>query len=233
MALSYYPAEDAAIEWDGYQDADEIPALAAAPRPRQIDGITLVAVLLLLMLVARLALDRIGRPEAPVVAAQPPPAAPVIPPAALPNPIAPPVVAAAAPPDPASFVRPYDSYWVSQGPHGWWYGHQAVDIVAGRGSAIKSPIAGTVSRAGRDGLGNTVLEIENEVYRITLLHGLYSVAEGDTVAQGQVVGTESNQGNTTDLFGRSCRGRDCGYHTHLDVFDKRLGRNVNPLDLLK
>ena len=50
---------------------------------------------------------------------------------------------------------------------------------------------------------------------------------------GQVIGSESNQGNTVDWWGRSCRGRDCGYHTHLNIFDKRIGSNVNPLGLIE
>jgi hypothetical protein len=46
------------------------------------------------------------------------------------------------------------------------------------------------------------------------------------------VGVESNLGYTTDMAGVPCWGRDCGYHTHLNVFDKRIGGNVNPLELL-
>ena len=64
-----------------------------------------------------------------------------------------------------------------------------------------------------------------------LLHGIYSVSEGDFVALGQPVGQESNQGNTVDALGNSCRGRDCGYHSHINIFDKVLMMNVNPLDL--
>jgi hypothetical protein len=52
------------------------------------------------------------------------------------------------------------------------------------------------------------------------------------VEMGQIVGNESNIGYTTDWQGNPCAGRDCGYHTHLNVFDKRLGENVNPLDLI-
>ncbi len=50
---------------------------------------------------------------------------------------------------------------------------------------------------------------------------------------GQAVGVESNKGYTTDMQGRLCTGRDCGYHTHLNIFDKRLGQNVNPLKLIR
>lgn len=130
-------------------------------------------------------------------------------------------------------IPPYESYVLTQGPHGYSYGHTAIDITAGQGAEIHSPIYGTVSESFVDGIGNTVLVIENQVYRVMLLHGIYQVSVGDVVEIGQVVGTESNQGNTFDAAGRSCRGRDCGYHTHLNIFDKLLGVNVNPLELIE
>jgi hypothetical protein len=74
--------------------------------------------------------------------------------------------------------------------------------------------------------------IENDIYRVTMLLGVYIVNIGQQVKAGQTIGSESNQGNTTDMQGNSCRNRDCGYHTHLNVFDKRIGANINPLNLL-
>ncbi|MCO5186054.1 MAG: M23 family metallopeptidase [Anaerolineae bacterium] len=135
--------------------------------------------------------------------------------------------------DATAFVAPYDNYIITQGMHGFSYGHAAIDIAAGKGATIKSSIAGTVTAKYTDGAGNPVLIIENDAYRITLLHGIYTVAVGDTVQLGQPIGEESNIGNVTDMAGNSCRNRDCGYHTHLNVFDKRLGKNVNPEDLLR
>jgi murein DD-endopeptidase MepM/ murein hydrolase activator NlpD len=132
-----------------------------------------------------------------------------------------------------SFISPYDSYTLTQGPHGFSYGHMAIDIAAGKGATIYSPINGTVDELYIDGIGNPTLVLENDVYRVTLLHGIYTVEIGQQVVAGQIVGTESNQGNTTDMQGNSCRNRDCGYHTHLNVFDKRSGTNINPLDLLE
>lgn len=43
---------------------------------------------------------------------------------------------------------------------------------------------------------------------------------------------ESNIGYTLDMAGNLCAGRDCGYHTHLNVYDKRLGYNIDPLSLI-
>lgn len=131
-----------------------------------------------------------------------------------------------------TFIAPYDDYWVTQGVHGTSYGHMAVDIAAGKGAVIRSPIAGLVTEKTIDGVGNTVMVIENDYYQITMLHGIYTVEVGDEVTWGDMVGEESNNGYTMDMQGRLCTGRDCGYHTHLNVFDKRLGRNVNPLNLL-
>jgi murein DD-endopeptidase MepM/ murein hydrolase activator NlpD len=134
--------------------------------------------------------------------------------------------------DPDIIAAPYDHYELTQGPHGFDYGHMAIDISAGKGAVIKSPINGIVSALYIDEWGNTTLVIENDHYQVTMLHGIYAVAVGEVVVLGQPVGVESNQGNTVDALGRSCRGRDCGYHMHLNIFDKLLGKNVNPLEVL-
>lgn len=135
-------------------------------------------------------------------------------------------------PDPRAFGSPYDDFVLTQGLHGADYGHLAIDIAAGNGAHIKSPISGVISALYTDEWGNTTLVVENEVYQVLFLHGLYTVSLGDTVQIGDLLGTESNQGYTLDAYGRSCQGRDCGYHTHLNVFDKTLGENVNPLNLI-
>ncbi len=135
--------------------------------------------------------------------------------------------------DPAEIRPPYDDYVITQGPHGESYGHLAIDLTAGKGASIYSPISGDVSALYIDEYGNPTLIIENEVWQVTLLHGDYTVSAGEQVSIGQVIGYESNHGYTVDWRGRSCRGRDCGYHIHLNLFDKRAGRNVNPLEVLE
>lgn len=134
--------------------------------------------------------------------------------------------------DPAAIAYPYDHFTLTQGPHGVDYGHLAIDITAGNGATIKSPINGVVTNRTIDEYGNTVLVIENERYTITLMHGLYTVQIGEFVSLGQPIGQESNQGYTIGADGLTCAGRDCGYHTHLNIFDKQLGTNVNPLEVL-
>lgn len=129
---------------------------------------------------------------------------------------------------------PYDTYFLTQGLHGQSYGHLAIDIAAGNGSTIYAIINGTVTGTGYDQWNNTFIQIENDFYTVLYLHGVYGLAVGDAVSAGQVIGTESNIGYTLDSYGNVCgyTGRDCGYHTHLNVFDKRLGLNIDPLTLI-
>lgn len=129
-------------------------------------------------------------------------------------------------------IAPYNEYILTQGPHGASYGHMAIDIAAGNGAIILSPIDGVVTDLYIDQYANTILIIENDYYQILMMHGNYTVLIGDEVSQGQSVGTESNNGYTKDMYGNLCYQRDCGYHTHLNIYDKIQGTNVNPLDLL-
>lgn len=134
--------------------------------------------------------------------------------------------------DNKSVIAPYDEYVLTQGVHGYSYGHMAIDITAGKGAKIHSPINGKISDLYVDQYGNTTVVIENNRFQITLLHGIYNVVIGQDVKQGKTIGKESNQGYTLDFNGNPCAGRDCGYHTHMNIYDKKLGKNVNPLDLI-
>lgn len=134
--------------------------------------------------------------------------------------------------DPALVVAPYKKYILTQGPHGFSYGHAAIDLTAGQGAVIHSPINGTVTQLFTDEIGNPTLVIENDLYQVLLMHGDYTVSVGEQLSAGQPVGYESNNGNTVDWRGVSCRGRSCGYHTHLNIFDKTSGSNIDPLLLI-
>lgn len=131
-----------------------------------------------------------------------------------------------------AIIPPYDNYVLTQGVHGQSYGHNAIDIAAGKGATILSPINGVVTQHYTDQWGNPTLVIENDYYQITMLHGNYTAQIGAPVRLGQSVGTESNMGYTMDMLGRLCTNRDCGYHTHLNVYDKRISGNVNPLEVI-
>lgn len=183
---------------------------------------TLAAALILLLMVFALLTDH--KETAVSAAAQPTTASATL--AERPE------VTVQATPDPAEIRMPYDDYILTQGPHGQSYGHLAIDLTAGKGAEIHSPISGEVTALFTDEYGNPTLVVENEVWQVTLLHGDYIVSPGEQILIGQVIGYESNHGYTVDWRGRSCRGRDCGYHTHLNVFDKRTGANANPLDVL-
>jgi murein DD-endopeptidase MepM/ murein hydrolase activator NlpD len=134
--------------------------------------------------------------------------------------------------DPDALAWPYENYVITQGPHGMSYGHMAIDLSGGKGATILSPISGEVTELFVDQYGNPTLILENSRYKILMLHGVYTVQVGERVAMGQPVGAESNIGYTLDAYGRLCAGRDCGYHTHLNIYDKQLGTNVNPLEVL-
>jgi murein DD-endopeptidase MepM/ murein hydrolase activator NlpD len=184
----------------------------------RIDGLALAALLLIFFIVGQLLLDRNTADETrrPQEEEARGPVEPVAPQAA----------------DPYALSYPYDTYWLTQGVHGAAYGHAAIDLAAGKGATVNSPLDGQVTANFVDGYGNTRLVIENEIYRVTLLHGNYSAAVGQSVARGDPVGVEGNNGYTTDMQGRSCRNRDCGYHSHLNIFSKEQLANVNPLDVL-
>ena len=137
------------------------------------------------------------------------------------------------PPDRPEDIRlPYDSYVLTQGTHGSAYGDAAIDLAGGRGADILSPINGQVILNSYDIYGNSILIIENEVWTVKLLHGEYYPGEGEWVGIGKLVGSESNIGYTVDIYGKSCRGRRCGYHTHMNVVDRRTGKNANLIKLL-
>jgi murein DD-endopeptidase MepM/ murein hydrolase activator NlpD len=203
---------------------------------QRVEPLAVVALIFLCFLGGRVLWDRLGRPPIVVVQWQP----------SVAN-----AAAGDASPEQASggalqeisleaqtddldmVIAPYDHYELTQGLHGFSYGHMAIDLSAGDGAPIKAPIGGVVTGLFVDNLGNTTLILENEHYRVTMLHGIYSVVFGEMVELGQQIGVESNQGNTYDALGRSCRGRDCGYHTHLNIYDKQLGANVDPLGLIE
>lgn len=202
------------------------PASAA---PRGVDGIVLTAVLLIILLGVGLMLNR--RP--PPAAAAGETAVPAVQDAALPTAVVPTQAAPGADQiraDLTQIISPYDESRLTQGLHGYSYGHMAIDLAAGEGSVIKSPIVGKVTGLYVDEYDNTVLVIENERYEVMMMHGDYTVKIGDELELGAPVGTEGNNGYTKNSYGNVCNGRaGCGHHTHLNIFDKQQQTNVNPL----
>lgn len=235
MAVQYPAQEDQffSVEEELYIDSWRP---TGQPGGHRLDGLSVAAVVLLFFLGLQLVRDRSAVVEQVLIPessgsieTEEGNISPALPESVQPEkaPVLEPIVA-----DPATILFPYDEYWLTQGPHGFSYGHMAIDLSAGKGTAIKSPIHGTVVANYFDEYGNTTLLIENDRYQVTLLHGNYTVTVGQAVSLADIIGSESNKGYTTDMYGNSCRGRDCGYHTHLNVFDLQLGQNVNPLDVL-
>ncbi|MCK4899671.1 MAG: hypothetical protein KAS38_12885 [Anaerolineales bacterium] len=190
--------------WEGYVDRQ--------PEERvPFDALTLVAIVLIVFMISKVLIDKTR--STPETSQAPESFIEVV--------------------DHYAIAVPYDNYVITQGPHGESYGHLAIDLAAGENSIIKSPINGEVSDLFVDEYGNPTLVIANEIYEVTMLHGEYSVMIGDKINLGQPVGYESNLGYTTDMQGRSCKNRNCGFHTHLNIFDKQLNTNVNPIEILE
>ena len=112
--------------------------------------------------------------------------------------------------------------WITQGYHvGSDDLHRGLDIAAREGTLVTAADRGVVIRAGWNdqGYGNLVIIDHNIDYLTLYAHlGQIDVAEGDIVAQGQVIGTVGSTGNST------------GPHLHFEIRD--FGNLTDPLGLL-
>ena len=61
--------------------------------------------------------------------------------------------------DALTFAAPYTNYAITQRIHGASYGHMAIDIAAGRGEPLLSPINGVVTQLFMDEYGNPTIVI--------------------------------------------------------------------------
>jgi murein DD-endopeptidase MepM/ murein hydrolase activator NlpD len=213
-----------------YYDDPPAPRRAGLP----VDGGLLVGLAFLLILLFAFTRDALGGRAAGLPEAEAASAGEAAPAGQAAAEAAQAAVLPGDPGDPQAFQAPYDEYTLTQGIHGESYGQMAIDLAAGRGAAIKSPINGYIADKYVDEYGNTTLVIENSRYIVTLLHGKFTADKGSMVRIGDTVGKESNRGYTMDMDGRVCNNEPgCGYHTHLNVYDKEAGKNVNPLKLIK
>lgn len=96
--------------------------------------------------------------------------------------------------------------------------HDGVDIAIPTGTALYSAVEGTVIKSYYSDSGGNMIVIENESgWQVTFMHmDSRSVSVGDTVKQGQYVGTSGNTGNST------------GPHLHIRIHDAE-DQPVNPV----
>ena len=69
--------------------------------------------------------------------------------------------------------------------------HRGIDVGGDRGASVVAPASGDVAFAGSVGANGKIVTIETaDGYSVTLVHlGSFSVAKGDAVPEGSVVGT--------------------------------------------
>ena len=98
--------------------------------------------------------------------------------------------------------------------------HPAVDISANKGSPVYATGTGRVVSASRNGGYGNLVEIDHGFGLLTRYGHLseFSVAVGDTVVRGDVIGRVGNTGRAT------------GHHVHYEVWVN--GRTLNPRKLL-
>ncbi len=185
----------------------------------RVNGLWLAGMIMLFFFGAVLLNDRLSGASA---AQLPEPAATALP-AVAPEPV--PTA------DPAAVRYPYDEFILTQGPHGQSYGQLAIDLTAGNGAPILSPISGTVTALYIDEYNNTTLVLDNEIWQVLLLHGDYSVQPGQAVSIGQVIGSESNHGYTLDC-GATCATAATAATIRTSSYSINAGQNVNPLEVL-
>lgn len=99
--------------------------------------------------------------------------------------------------------------------------HQGLDIRGGEGEAIKASNGGTVVLAQELFYGGNTVVIDHGlgIFTVYMHLSAYAVTEGETVANGQIVG----------FVGAT--GRASGPHLHFGV--KVADKSVNPLSLMK
>jgi len=134
------------------------------------------------------------------------------------------------------FMMIYANYRMTYPDHSQNQGQLANDYRAGEGAEISSPINATVILRAIDVRGNTILIIRNSCYEVFFAHGNYVVNVGQQVAIGNLLGYESNIGDTFPMWddgpeynGVEKCGKDsgCGFHSNVNVKDVHTGANLN------
>lgn len=134
-----------------------------------------------------------------------------------------------------TFVWPSTGTFTSGYGQRWGKLHAGIDIASGVGTAVKASAAGVVISTNTEwdgkmnGYGNVILiahSIDGTVYTTLYAHlNSMSVSTGESVSQGETIGTMGNTGNST------------GPHLHFEIhkggWNAAKSNSVNPLSLLK
>jgi len=102
--------------------------------------------------------------------------------------------------------------------------HAAVDIYAGRGQAIISPVSGTVRALKSDNIGGNWIQItgdDGNVYYFAHMDRPTTLKKGQKVTGGQQIGAIGNSGSAKNT------------KTHLHFSVRRHGQAVSPVSLLQ
>ena len=96
--------------------------------------------------------------------------------------------------------------------------HRGVDIAVPTGTALYSPVKGTVITSVYSDSAGNMITIQNDTgWTVTFMHmDSRTVHSGDVIEQGQRVGYSGNTGNST------------GPHLHMEIHDAA-GNTVNPV----
>jgi murein DD-endopeptidase MepM/ murein hydrolase activator NlpD len=95
--------------------------------------------------------------------------------------------------------------------------HQGVDIVGNIGDPVRAAMDGTVMHRGANPEFGNFMVLQHGEYQTLYAHlSAFSVAQGQSVRQGQEIGKIGNTGRST------------GPHLHFGVFQR--GEPVNPVD---
>ena len=99
--------------------------------------------------------------------------------------------------------------------------HDGVDIAVPTGTALYSAVEGTVIKSYYSDSAGNMITIENDSgWQVTFMHmDSRAVSVGDTIKQGQYVGTSGNTGNST------------GPHLHIRVHDAE-DQPINPVFII-
>ena len=102
--------------------------------------------------------------------------------------------------------------------------HAAIDIYAGRGQTIVSPVGGTVKNFGSGNVGGNWIQVQGDdgnVYYFAHMDQPVTLTKGQRISGGTAIGLVGNTGSA----------KSTSPHVHFSV--KRDGKVISPIDMLR